>query len=474
MENSERQPFDDNWQQAFRDSEASHSEKVWLSIENALTGVENNENKRKVVYYQRLAAALLLLCVASILITYWQWDDSSSRSLATVEISGSKSNNVDAKDANSSGKNGVENSSALNSISAVDKGSSQMNMTIGKGDRKKAASTLVSRNTKSMGPDTSISSSGALLEKSSDASKEQNSLVAANAELKAGNESIANTGKRDDIIKKTESLTEEEEKELVQKMLGEPEKDESEQVKIPKPSWVSIGASGGGYSSDAPAQSVSSPAFLDAVNLANSSGASNQVAINKPSKIGTSYSVGIMFGKQVSKRWLVQTGLTYMNRRLDYESNLVTGSGQKASVFSPDAILAGSVVSYSFTNPYTVTSTSEFISVPVQLGFILIDRKVSWMVNTGVASDIFLRNTLVDQSGTYQRVSQGEGADVAFQRVSWAGLASTEVSVKLAEHYRFALVPGLRYSFTNVVKDEVGTNKPLILDVGFRFRYIFK
>jgi hypothetical protein len=57
----------------------------------------------------------------------------------------------------------------------------------------------------------------------------------------------------------------------------------------------------------------------------------------------------------------------------------------------------------------------------------------------------------------------------------WSALMSTEVSYKMGKHYRIALVPGMRYSLNPVLKSDQGSQgNPMIWDVGFRFRYIFK
>jgi hypothetical protein len=57
--------------------------------------------------------------------------------------------------------------------------------------------------------------------------------------------------------------------------------------------------------------------------------------------------------------------------------------------------------------------------------------------------------------------------------VNWSGLLNTELSYKIGQHYRLSLVPGVRYSFNSLLKEPDTSGKPLILDVGFRFKYLF-
>jgi len=101
-----------------------------------------------------------------------------------------------------------------------------------------------------------------------------------------------------------------------------------------------------------------------------------------------------------------------------------------------------------------------------------VDRKIGWQLNTGVATDIFIRNTLTDASGNASRFSQGAGDNSPYRSVSWSGLLGTELSYKVAKQYRFSVVPSMRYSVNSVLKSS--SSNPMVLDIGFRFRYIFK
>ena len=95
-------------------------------------------------------------------------------------------------------------------------------------------------------------------------------------------------------------------------------------------------------------------------------------------------------------------------------------------------------------------------------------------LNAGVAADLFYRNTIADQSGQINSYSQNAGDNSVYRTVNWTGLLGTELSYKMNNHYRIAIVPGVRYSFDSVLKSSTGSAiNPLIWDVGFRFKYIF-
>jgi hypothetical protein len=126
------------------------------------------------------------------------------------------------------------------------------------------------------------------------------------------------------------------------------------------------------------------------------------------------------------------------------------------------------------SSPYEINSVNEYISVPVQAGYLLVDRKIGLQLNSGLSTDFFMQNTLTDKSGQMASFSSSAGNDSPYRLISWSGLVGTELSYKIATHYRVSIAPGLRYSLNSVLKSDAVSTNPLVWDVGFRFRYIFK
>ena len=104
----------------------------------------------------------------------------------------------------------------------------------------------------------------------------------------------------------------------------------------------------------------------------------------------------------------------------------------------------------------------------------LVDKKIGLQLNSGVSTNIFMQNTLTDKSGQLATFSSGGGETSPYRTVSWAGLMGTELSYRIASHYRISIAPGLRYSLNPVLKSNAYPSNPLAWDVGFRFRYIIK
>jgi hypothetical protein len=103
---------------------------------------------------------------------------------------------------------------------------------------------------------------------------------------------------------------------------------------------------------------------------------------------------------------------------------------------------------------------------------LIVDHRVGLQMNGGMAADIFLRNSLQDQSGHAASFSQHGGSESPYRSLNWAGLVSTELSYRVARQYRLSIVPGMRYAFNSALKS--GSGHPYVMDIGFRLRYLLK
>ncbi len=442
MESLGRQNFEDSWRVAFNGAEGqSPSESVWLAIDGALTATENATNKTRVVFYQRIAASLLLLTTISMAISYWRWSDKSSTHAIAHEAREQDSNKTKPDISNEEGND---------------------NRSIQK--RGKVTPPL-NTNTK------------VIDEKAIDNNPAMNEAIAehvsttGNEILYASDSSAYGSLAETQALEKTHDMTAEEEKALVAMLRSQIEETIiPEKKSVTRDNWVAVGASGGSFAPHA-TTSGGAAAFMD--QLSNASAYNSvYVPVKKPT-VGTSFSFGVTAGKQLSRKWLVQTGVTYWKQRMDYQSDVTQLTGNQASAFSPDYVSKGAA-QIAFTAPYDVTSTAEFLSIPIQTGYVLFDRKVGWILHAGVSTDIFLNNTLSDNSGRYKSYSQDGGESTLYRTVSWSAMAGTEVNLRLNQRYRIALVPGIRYSFTNIYNTESGASRPIVFDLGLRFRYIFK
>jgi hypothetical protein len=246
-------------------------------------------------------------------------------------------------------------------------------------------------------------------------------------------------------------------------------RDKEEKAGVSLSPWLGVGAAAGSFS---PNTVVNGGMFATANADYNSYYASQGIPQSYNESVGSAYSTGVSGGVRVAKRWVIQSGVNYINQRVDYTTSFVGISASNQPSAMTKEYIANTSLDVMVTNPYHVSSATEILSIPVQAGFLIIDKRIGWQLSSGVSTDFLLRNTLTDKSGVRSRVTEGAGEDSPYRAVNWAAMLNTELSYKIGDHYRIAIVPGFRYSFKPMLKaDSNGT--PLILDVGFRFKYLF-
>lgn len=459
MKSSEKRKFEKEWTSAFADAEMNPSEAVWTKLDLQLSRQENGDMRRRVVLYQRMIAAsiviALLLGGGSVL--YWK-DRTSSDSSAT-ELTELKTGTLE-----SVGKAPLASQTEENNSTALSRSTDKVDIPnkIKSIDGKVGG---IARRAQ-----VPLSPGFHLLVTTTDNPNKSN-----NSSLDNGRNTLVNSRYRT-----LDQWIEEE-----PKLSGKPRQEISSPTLLPRSAFVkietkksqnesndwiaSIGGSAGGYSSgansanDAPARAVFDPLGAGA----------NADPVSKRESVGNSYSVGMTFGKKIAPRWMVMSGFNYLNQSIGYNSNVtVADAGNQSKAFLAD--LSTELANVSTTTPYALNSVNEFFSVPVQVGYLVINRKFGFQLDAGVAADFFVKNTLADESGRLSTYSEGPGSNSSYRSVNWAGLFGTEFNYKVNKHYRISLVPGLRYSFTSVLKQSTGsTLNPFVWDIGFRFGYIF-
>ncbi len=493
MENSENPKFEKNWKDAFADAEASPSENVWTNIDLQLSRAESGDMKRRVVFYQRLAAASVIFALALGSIGVWYWTKDGVKKIASNEMVGKKNDGVtdnenaikeNGKLTEENLKNQIADESVVKGNEAVQFNKDSLKNQIVNSNEKNTASVDYGKgkettNHKSeaeslIGKKNQINNSAdqfnqvAIVQKSDDVNylgdnlKEKgnesawrNIVLVSNSLLEAEAKPKGKPVEEIEALKKSSSTMTAKE-------------DTKKKKRVDENWWASVGGSAGSYNTQASGNSFGSQAFQNS-SVANLPSA----PISNRASVGTSFSFGMTFGKKVAKRWIVLSGANYLSQSIGYNSNIaVLDANNQAKAYTTDA--AAPSANVTSTLPYTINSVSEFVSIPLQAGYLIVDRKIGLQLNTGIATDFFIKNTLTDESGKFSSYSESAGNNSYYRTLNWTGLLGTELSYKVAKHYRVSLVPGLRYSFNSVLKSSTGsTLNAMVWDVGFRFRYIF-
>lgn len=239
--------------------------------------------------------------------------------------------------------------------------------------------------------------------------------------------------------------------------------------------WTSVGFSTGTFSNHNPGGPAS---VMHTMGMNVQFSPANTTLVNETQASGVSYSVGVNVGGKIGPRWVLQGGINYMTQNAAFTSDaVVTEDYQnfKAAYSAEIAKISDASARVVPTAPYSVTNNMEFLSVPMQAGYILVNRSFGVQINGGVSTDLFIQNTLEPQSGSLDKVTNGRGSDSPYRPVNFSGLVGTEISYRFFDHYRLSLNPGIRYPFSSIYKSDVGLSvTPVTFDVGLRVRYIFQ
>ncbi len=474
MKTSENRNFEEEWKSALEGAEIAPSDQLWNSIDLKLSHAERGEMKKRVVFYQRLAAASVLfaLCLGAAG-WFWNYDESSVKSLAIQPLKENQKENTSS-------------STATPDVSSIS-GTQPNGSIAAKANAQSGSSATVGQTLKLNGGIENGGNNNAIAGEPSNGKN----LAALFSPDDKENVRLEDSGNSQKELTSVTSFVEEKKREVFLQtagyssaaiqLTGEPvaQIESARTFKVAKKEekrsderdgnwWASVNGSGGAYNQSSTSSSL-------AASLLPQGGAPsslNSVPASKEVGVGTSFSYGMSVGKKIAKRWVVMGGVSYLNQSIDYNSNIVLTGPSQSKVFVAD--LANPSSSLASTAPYVLRNTNEFISIPVQAGYLLVNRKAGVQLNAGVAADIFYRNTMTDVSGKFGNFSQDAGDNSAYRNLNWTGLLGTEVSYKMNKHYSLSLLPGFRYSFNSVLKSSTGsTINPLVWDVGFRLKYVF-
>ena len=494
----ERQKFEESWQEAFDNAEVKPSENVWKNLELDLEKAKGAQLKRRLVFFQLLAAASLVFAIGVGIGVYFLNRGAVKPTNALVfHPRVQQKTTTDQKES-------IQERTKTETAAPDQLKSEETHETItseaGNAAKNLQQSVLKKAGKKSQVPNTDKSSSDII---------DSNSISIAVADSKLpSEEKLFSTINRQHVLprfvenKKIEFIPLEAapETDPVATMLArldqrEAELRDSNSAKKDKKEkkgrrsetlWTSIGVAAGTFNtfnSGAEATAANMD-FLSAQSTYGDDATKASIASRQVSAPGMAYSMGVSVGTKVANRWVLQGGVNYLTQLSEYEAqNAVTivrsdmsTSFRPASLNELGGQAQGAATEKTIvtTAPYNINNDIRYLSVPLQAGYLLINKDVGLQVNAGVATDLFLRNTIAADGENMDRSKLDSEDNSLYRAVNFNGIIGTEVSYRFAEHYRVSLNPGVRYPLNTIYKSEVGVNaNPLTFDVGLRFRYIF-
>lgn len=436
-----RQKFEESFREAFSNAEVAPSDSVWVNVELDLEKTSGGKMKRRLLFFQLLAAASMVFAMGVGSIYYLKTSPDVARPLAQqqpIHASEEESNSSVQQAINSDVDNGKPNEA----IRKRENSSNGSNQGISEVDNTRIAVSSDRSDEKVAAP-----LEGDIVRPASDyrnRNRIYNRTLPSLVHVEQPRLKVPVTEPDAGMV-------------LLAKLRDEEKKFQQDEPVIEERVWTSIGMSAGTFNPN----TASAPVSLSSFGATASS--------SNPSS-GSSYSIGINVATKVSKRIVVQGGVSYLTQNAEYTSSAVSGGRASLNEF-----VTSDNKEISATSPYQVNSNLQFMSIPLQAGYIVIDRMFAVQLNGGFSTDLFIQSTLTPDDNAVDKVSQGAGSDSPYRTVNFSGLVGTELSYKVGNHYRIAVNPGLRYALNSIYKSEMATEiSPVTFDVALRFRYIFK
>jgi hypothetical protein len=190
---------------------------------------------------------------------------------------------------------------------------------------------------------------------------------------------------------------------------------------------------------------------------------------------GQSISFGVELGMRLSEKWVLSGGVQYLNNNVQSSTNTILN--QRTPIFSATANaydLDESSSDITFA-PTELDNSFQFLSIPVQAGYVVIDKKIKVLINAGVSSDIFLKNEISSVDQTLESITIKPGANAPFRTVYFNGLMGARASYEFLPRYIISLEPTYKLAISDFVRPETNySSLPSSFGIGVGVRYVFK
>ncbi|MDA0194141.1 MAG: outer membrane beta-barrel protein [Bacteroidetes bacterium] len=248
--------------------------------------------------------------------------------------------------------------------------------------------------------------------------------------------------------------------------------------------WAGFGLGSGSFDPNVGGNSFSQAdaapaAFEDANFSAQNQSVRSLSEIKESNDPGISYSVGMNIGMRVAKRWIVQSGLQYRNSSSKTNTNVIfreNSSNESFAITSfsdeRNSLNSGSIDI--IQEDVSLTNNYQFLSIPLKIGYLVIDKKFQLSINTGFATDVFIKNRVSEKNSLIESYDQVTGGDSPYRRAFLSGMAGIELGYKIRERYFITVEPSFKRSLNSFTKNsELVSSNPNSLGVMAGFRYMF-
>lgn len=462
---NDRTELDRQWEDAFKDAEMAPSEGVWDKIDSALSREEVGYFKRKAFIFKLMAAASIIFALG---VGIFSLNNYLEQGAGQVLVQNEEPNeNLDLS--NNGPKFPIENSAE----------NSRQNVLDSQSPKELFPESIVFAEAENEEVDNinPQSQANVLLRNESDPTSEKNVLPTHSREYFSLNE-IQGQGismsTSEDMVYEIEHIY------LIPIMPKG-----SSKIKREKESGVflagldfSTGVFDPNFQVDGTDNNFASPAYSLAGNGSDVYADAQVESINnklvsfntmnksfaivrssgKKSEPKIAFSYGANLGFKLTRKIVVQTGIAYRRANTTVTT---TGYLEEANGDSRIPIIATyqyQLDGLSTVNPISETTLNnqfEFLSIPLRLGYVLMDsRKVNVSLMAGVSSEFYLGNSIEDGSNYLETLTISPGEGSPFKSYYFNGSLGTMLGYSFAENYAVTVEPSYRFALNSLTRDD--------------------
>lgn len=235
-----------------------------------------------------------------------------------------------------------------------------------------------------------------------------------------------------------------------------------------------------------PQVSVTSPPA--AFSQANAS----RQSMSNSSKAGLSYALQMQTGMKISKRWSIETGVSYLHGNSTFLSDgyLLDAVTSRSANVLENALLSGgqpnikadfapsfstdpnNMAAFYIDLDQSTTNDYRYLQLPVQAGYTLNpEGKVSYTVLGGMVANLFLQNELQSSSG-YRFTNTPE--DGLYRSLNWSAATGVRFNYHISDHFSASLTGAYQKALSSGLRNNSDVeSRPQLYGLTWGVRYNF-
>ncbi|QCK14840.1 hypothetical protein [Mangrovivirga cuniculi] len=195
---------------------------------------------------------------------------------------------------------------------------------------------------------------------------------------------------------------------------------------------------------------------------------------------GPSYMAGLELGGKLTDRLVLQGGMNYLYQEAISSSN-VAFSRDLNSISETlnitnirDLKEQRNTTELSYIPDTELTTTYEYISFPLEAGYILMDKRFSITGNAGLITDVFMAGKVTARQGLFEVTRFGNDGDSPYNSFNFRASGALMFSYDLKSNLKVLLKPQYTHAISSYTK--VGTNLnsnpySLLLSAGLKYKF---